>query len=182
MKTLLLILAVCLCAAAPLNVKAQTGQGKITQTQADSETLAWCVADKAGPEGDLPPSGPARDRIVKAMEGGPRTCIGLIAAPCETAAGPDARCVRRESRAWLNTIILETGRRLPARNKAVWGRAVSAVQAQAVALCEAAAAISAWGGAAVTKKGKYGFSLDDRCVRDGIAEQALILLVRSRGN
>ena len=182
MKTLLLILAVCLCAAAPLNVKAQTGQGKITQAQADSETLAWCVADKAGPEGDLPPSGPARDRIVKQMEGGPRACIGLIAAPCEAAAGPDARCVRRESRAWINTMILENGRRLPARNRAVWGRAVSAVQTQAVALCEAAAAISAWGGAAVTKKGKYGFSLNDRCVRDGIAEQALILLVQSRGN
>ena len=182
MKTLLLALAICLCAAVPPRVRAQNAQGTITPARADSGMLAHCVAGKAGPEGDLPPPGPVRDRIVKEMEGGPQACIGRVSGPCEAAAGPDARCVQRESRAWLNTMVLETGGRWHARNKAVWTRAASTVQAQAVALCEAAAAISAWGGAAVTKKGKYGFSLNDRCVRDGIAQQVLILLVHSRGN
>lgn len=149
---------------------------------ADAEQIASCVSTKAGPEGDLPPAGPLRDRFLKEMEGGPAACIKLVQNACDKAGGAVNACIARESRAWLRALALDKDTPATARSKAIWSAAASRIRAQAIALCEGAAALSAWGGETVKQKGKYGMDLGNGCVRDAIAQQAIILLVHVRGN
>jgi hypothetical protein len=149
--------------------------------KADAAALLECVAKKAGPEGDIPQSGPMRAQILKEMEGGPQACIGIIETPCERAGGDALRCLGREARAWKETLS-DDHASVGARNRAIWRAAAARTTGQAMALCEAAAAISAWGSEKVTAKGKYGFTLESKCVRDGLAQQAILLLVNARGN
>jgi hypothetical protein len=140
------------------------------------ERIQTCVSQKA-PEG-LPTDGPLRARMLKEMEGGPQACIGLVQKDCEAAGKPREACVASETRAWL--AALET-RDLTGKRAAVFRKGAGAIRAQAVALCEAAAAMSAWGGETVASKGRYGFGLDSSCVRDAVAQQALVILVNGRG-
>lgn len=135
-----------------------------------------CLEDKA-PEG-LPTEGPLRDKMVKAMEGGPQACVGLVEQECRSAGGDRKACVAQETAAWLSALARPD---LAGKRAAVWRKAAIAVKAQAIALCEASAAGSAWGGEKVAAQGRYGFKVGDACVRDAVAGQALILLVNARG-
>ena len=140
------------------------------------ERIQTCVDQKA-PEG-LPTSGPLRERMMKEMEGGPQACVGLVQQAWEASGKPREACVALETKAWL--AALET-RDLTGKRAAVFRKGVGAIRAQAVALCEAAAAMSAWGGETVAAKGRYGFGLESACVRDAVAQQALVILVNGRG-
>ena len=168
------LLVLCLTANAP--VAAQPAQLK-----GDARKLLDCVSKKAGPEGDMPPDGALRAQFLKEMEGGPQACIGFVEEPCAKAGGDSLKCIGREARAWRETLINDrTG--IASKNQALWRAAASRTSGYAIALCEAAAAVSAWGSRKVTDKGKYGFTLESKCVRDGIAQQAILLLVNARGN
>ena len=144
--------------------------------QSPVERIQTCVEQKA-PEG-LPTDGPLRARMLKEMEGGPQACIGLVQKDCEAAGKEREACVAAETRAWL--AALET-RDLTGKRAAVWRKGVGAIRAQAIALCEASAAMSAWGGQTVAAKGRYGFGAGSVCVRDAVAQQALVILVNGRG-
>ena len=148
----------------------------------DAQTIHTCVSAKAGPEGDLPPEGPVRTRILKEMEGGVQACIGMLQANCQAAGGAADACRTRESRAWLEALRLDAGATRNQQNRAIWTNAAIRIRGQAIAMCEGAAAISAWGGERVARRGRYGMSLSSECVRDAIAQQALIMLVNARGN
>lgn len=140
------------------------------------QRIQACIEAKA-PEG-LPTAGPLLERMKKEMEGGPQACIGLVQKACEATGAPTETCVARETRAWLAALTRDG---LTGRRAAVWRKGVGAVRAQAVALCEASAAMSAWGGRTVGEKGRYGFGLNSACVRDAVAQQVLIVLVNGRG-
>lgn len=148
--------------------------------EADATRIAECVAIKAGPEGDLPPAGPRRDAIVMQMNGGPQACIGLIKEACAGGQSDPGDCFSRESSAWIRALDFDSLR--PARNRAAWRRATASIRAQAIRLCEGAAALSAWGADVVRHNGRYGFTVRAECVRDAIAQQALLMLVNVRGN
>lgn len=170
--------------AAALFLAMVTGPAAIAQS-ADVSALAACVDRKAGPEGDLPPPGPQRERIVAAMAGGPQSCVGLVYKEC-VASTKDARsCNRREAQAWMDALKLssEDRKRFGRANLEAHASAVNRVRAQARALCRAAASVSAWGSGAIAdgsfNRGDFDTS---RCEREAIAQQALIILVTSRGN
>lgn len=164
MRRLALSLALTLAAAAP----AYADQAV--------ERIQACIDDKA-PEG-MPTDGPLRERMMKAMEGGPQACVGLVQKDCEASGKDQDVCVARETNAWLAALSRPD---LKGKRAAAHRKAALAVKAQAIALCEAAAADSAWGGEKVESKGRYGFKPGDRCVRDAVAAQALIILVNGRG-
>ena len=155
------------------------------QAAKDAETLADCVNKKAGPEGDLPSSGPLRQQIIAEMAGGPQACVGFIYDACMKAMKDSRACNRREATAWMEAVKLtsENRKRFERRNIEVYSSAINRIRGQARALCHAAAAVSAWGSDAVAK-GTYERSEYDssRCEREAIAQQALIVMVTSRGN
>jgi hypothetical protein len=159
-----------------------TGAVAQSASKIDARAIQACVSAKAGPEGDLPPEGPVRQRIMKEMEGGVQACVGVLQANCQAAGGEADACRTRESRAWLEALRLDAGATRNQKNRAIWTNAATRIRGQAIAMCEGAAAISAWGGARVAQRGRYGMSLADACVRDAIAQQALIMLVNARGN
>jgi len=153
------------------------------QVKADAEALQACVDEKSGPEGDLPSSGPLREKFLRQMEGGPQSCFDHVRKPCIDAGGDVDVCTAREAKAWLKAagdVAQDTSR--PEKNRAVWRATSGRLQAQAVAICEATAALSAWGSDTVTRKGKFGMSLSHPCVNEAIARQAIILLTNVRGN
>ncbi|MDP2355976.1 MAG: hypothetical protein Q8M31_07920 [Beijerinckiaceae bacterium] len=151
----------------------------------DAERLALCVDTKAGPEGDLPPAGPVRDRLLAQMAGGPQACISLIYDECMKASKDSRACNRRESQAWIDALKLsgENRKRFARRNIEVYLTAINRIREQARALCHAAAAVSAWGSNAVAsgtfERGDHDTTA---CQREAIAQQALVVLVTSRGN
>lgn len=140
------------------------------------DRIQACIEDKA-PEG-LPTDGPLRERMLKAMEGGPQACVGLVQKECEASGKDQDVCVARETNAWIAALSRSD---LKGKRAAAYRKGAAAVKAQALALCEAAAAGSAWGGAKVESNGRYGFKSSDRCVRDAVAAQVLIVLVNGRG-
>ncbi|MBX9761298.1 MAG: hypothetical protein K2Y29_21150 [Beijerinckiaceae bacterium] len=179
-KCAALVLAACLS-----GVPAWAQIQSLGQAAADAESLMECVDAKAGPEGDLPSSGPIRDQIVTAMAGGPQACVGRVYEACMKLSEDATACNRRESSAWLAAIAVspEDRKRFPRKNITIYTEAVGRVQAQARALCRAAAAVSAWGSEAITdgsfeKRGYNNYA----CEREAIAQQALVVLVASRGN
>jgi hypothetical protein len=147
----------------------------------DADRLITCMSEKLPPEGDLPPPGATRDAMLKAMEGGTTACIGLVERVCRDEKGDAATCLERESHAWLKALE-QSDHRLPHGGVTIWKRAVARIVPQAKVLCEGAAALSAWGGDAVVRQGKYGMSPKHPCVRDAIAQQAIIMLANVRGN
>ena len=94
-------------------------------------------------------------------------------------------CNKREGAAWLAAVAVspEDRKRFPRKNITIYANAMKGVEAQARALCRAAAAVSAWGSELITdgsfeKRGYNNYA----CEREAIAQQALIVLVASRGN
>ena len=152
------------------------------QADADAETLIDCVSRKAGPEGDLPPAGPLRDKFLKEMEGGTQACVGLVAKACAGAGGDRRACARRETAGWLKALA-RTGEDVNrAANLPKWTAPAKRIRAQAASLCEGAAAMSAWGYERVKTKGRYGEEDLARCIMKGVAQQALLMLEEVRGN
>ena len=151
------------------------------QAKADAEAAQSCVESKAGPEGDLPSSGPLRDKFLAEM-GDPQECRGIIAKACEAAGGDRDACVARDSRAWLKAIGAVAADSGDKKGAAAWKAASGRIQAHAIALCEATAAVSAWGRETVKSKGKYGMSLSSPCVNEIIAREAIQMLTQVRGN
>ena len=155
------------------------------QASGDAEQLAECVNKKTGPEGDLPASGPLRDQMMAEMAGGPQMCVGLIYEPCMKATNDSRACNRRETQAWMQAIRLSSDdrKRFARRNVEVYTNAVNRIRGQARALCHAAAAISAWGSEAVANESFERGNFDPSgCEREAVAQQALIIMVTSRGN
>lgn len=152
------------------------------QAAADAAALAVCIDEKSGPEGDLPSSGPKREKLLKQMEGGTQACLFLVRNACKEAGGDPDACTARESKAWLKAVADVKGEHLPEKNRTVWRAAGGRLQAQAIAICEATAALSAWGAEKVTQKGRFGMGLSHPCVAEAIAQQAIIMLSQVRGN
>ena len=152
------------------------------QADADADTLIDCVGRKAGPEGDLSPAGPLRERFLKEMEGGTQACVGFVAKACQSAGGDARACARRETAAWLKALA-RTGEDVNrSANLAKWTAPAKRIRAQAASLCEGAAAMSAWGYERVKTKGRYGEEDLARCIMKGVAQQALLMLEEVRGN
>jgi hypothetical protein len=155
------------------------------QSASDAQRLGVCLDKKAGPEGDLPSSGPLRQQIIAEMAGGPQACVGIIYDDCIKASKDARACNRREAQAWIDAVKLssENRKRFARRNIEVYTVAINRIRGQARALCHAAAAVSAWGSQAIAdgsfERGDYDTS---RCEREAIAQQALIVMVTSRGN
>lgn len=147
----------------------------------DAQQLAECVNRKAGPEGDLPSPGALRTKILKEMEGGPQACIGLIRTACLEAGGDRLVCSRRETAGWLEALKPDPadGRKA---NHPKWNAAVKNVRGQAHALCQGAAALSAWGYDKVRTSGSYSTDHLSGCIMEAVAQQAMIMLVHVRGN
>ncbi len=95
-----------LLAAALLACLAISGGPALAQTAKDADTIADCVNKKAGPEGDLPSSGPLRQQFIAEMAGGPQMCVGLIYDACMKATKDSRQCNRREAAAWIEAIKL----------------------------------------------------------------------------
>lgn len=135
------------------------------QSLADDKARLLACVEAAFPEGapvGAPPPPPARN------------CLGLLERDCDDRSD----CARRESRAWLalaREAGADAGKRGGARNRAAYAAAVKGVEAQARAVCTAAAANSAWGGERVAKGG-FKIGLDHPCMRDAIAGQVIFLL------
>lgn len=151
------------------------------QAKADAEAVANCVDKKSGPEGDLPSAGPLRDKFLSEM-GDPQDCRGVISKPCEAAGGDLDACVARESRAWLKAVADVPARPDFKKGSALWKAASGRIQTHAIGLCEATAAMSAWGSETVKTKGKFGMSLSSPCVNEVIAREAIQMLTQVRGN
>lgn len=153
------------------------------QTQADVRSILACI-DLKSPEGELPPEGPARDKVIQDAEGGPQACVGSIIEACQKEGGSDDSCVLREATAWLASTNLDkaTETRVGQKNVAVYRAASSKIMANAVALCRAAAAVSNWGADAIKANSRdLVFDMSQPCVFDAIVQQALIILVNRRG-
>ena len=110
----------------------------------DVDTVFDCVV-KVAPESVEPGAPPPPND---------QTCIGLIANPCREAGGDSAQCNARETKAWLAAISSvqanaknDYGRKQSAAFKA----GTASLLQNAVALCRAAAATSAWGSDAIAK-------------------------------
>lgn len=154
------------------------------QTQADVESIHACINLKS-PEGELPPEGPAREKIMKEAEGGPQSCAGTIIEACQKAGGQEDSCMLREATAWLASTNLDkaTETRVGAKNVGVYKAASTKIMSNAVALCKSAASVSAWGADAIkTNSRDLVFDLTQPCVFDAIVQQSLIILVNKRGN
>lgn len=169
-----LIAAALLCGALSAPAFAQGASGV--------QTIIDCV-DRKSPEG-IPASGPLREKILREMQGGPQACIGVIRNACERAKRPFDECIRLEATAWLRALQLDADSRKQygAKNIAVYDAGVKRIEANAVALCRSAAAVSAWGGDMIkTGKMTVKFDRSHRCVMEMIAQQALAVLVNRRG-
>jgi hypothetical protein len=153
------------------------------QTAADVQSIHACINIKS-PEGDLPPEGPARDKVMQEAEGGPQACVGTIIEACQKAGGSEETCMLREATAWLasTTIDKATETKFGAKNAGVYKAASSKIMANAVALCRAAASVSNWGADAIkTNSKELVFDVMQPCVFDAIVQQSLIILVNKRG-
>lgn len=154
------------------------------QTAEDVKALHACIALKS-PEGELPPEGPQREKIIKEAEGGPQACVGAVIEACQKAGGAEEACTLREATAWLAATALdkEDEKRFGAKNAGVYKAAQSKILPNAVALCKAAASVSAWGADAIKANSKdLVFDLTQPCVMDAVVQQSLIILVNKRGN
>ena len=155
------------------------------QTQADVQAIHACINLKS-PEGEPPKEGsPEHEKMMKETEGGPQACAGSVAAACQTAGGEEETCVLREATAWLASTTLDkaTETKFGAKNAGVYKAASAKIMANAVALCKAAAAVSAWGADAIkTNSKELVFDLSHPCVYEAIVQQSLIILVNKRGS
>ena len=154
------------------------------QTQADVQAIHACINLKS-PEGELPPEGPEREKVMKESEGGPQSCVGSVIEACQKAGGNEEACMLREATAWLASTNIDkaTETKFGARNAAAYKAASTKIMANAVALCRAAAAVSAWGAEAIkTNSRDLVFDLMQPCVFDAIVQQSLIILVNKRGS
>ena len=154
------------------------------QTQADVQMIHACINTKS-PEGELPAEGPEREKIMKETEGGPQACVGSVIEACQKAGGNEEACLLREATAWLASTNLDkpTETKFGAKNVGVYKAASTKIMANAVALCKAAASVSAWGGDAIkTNSRDLVFDLMQPCVFDAIVQQSLIILVNKRGS
>ena len=148
----------------------------------DARSLIECVSTKAGPEGDLPPPGALRTRMLKEMEGGTQACIGLIRRACVEAGGDHQACSRRETAGWLEALKRDDPNDNRKANIPRWNAGVKNIRGQAGALCQGAAALSAWGYETVRSKGSYSTEDLSGCIMEAVAQQSLIMLVHVRGN
>lgn len=158
--------------------------GASQQVRADVQTILACI-DKKSPEGELPPEGPARDKIMQEAEGGPQACAGLVIEACQTAGGQEEACLTREANAWLASTALdaETEKRIGPKNATIYKAASTKIMGNAIALCKAAAAVSAWGAEAIKADSKdLVFDVTQPCVFDAIVQQSLVILVNRRGS
>lgn len=152
------------------------------QLEADVENIFGCLEVKA-PE-DVPEKGPEREKVLAAAEGGPQSCIGNIVEACQKAKGKDEDCMMREARAWLASLELdeETAKEVGEKNVAVYKAAVAKIEENALAMCRAAASVSAWGSEAIkTDSKELNLNHAHPCMFDAIIQQALIILVNQRG-
>ena len=141
----------------------------------DVDAVFDCVV-KVAPEGLEPGAPPPPSE---------QTCIGIIAKPCREAGGDNDQCNTRETNAWLAAIASvqsnaenDYGKKQSAAFKA----GTSALLKNAVALCRAAAATSAWGSDAIANgNDPTAFDRGHPCVRESVGQQALIVLTRRMG-
>ena len=142
---------------------------------ADVDTVFECIV-KVAPEGQEPGAPPPPDD---------QTCIGLIADPCRKAGGDSEKCNARETKAWLaaiDSIQASSKSDYGKKQSATFEAGTAALLQNAVALCRAAAATSAWGSEAIAKDSDWvAFDSGDICVRQSVAQQALIVLTRRMG-
>ncbi len=154
------------------------------QTQADVQAIHACINLKA-PEGEPPAEGtPEREKMMKETEGGPQSCVGSVTEACQKAGGNEEACTLREATAWLASTALdkETEKKFGPKNVGVYKAASSKIMGNAVALCKAAASVSAWGAEAIkTNSRDLEFDLMQPCVFDAVVQQSLIILVNKRG-
>jgi len=153
-----------------------------TQLESDVDTIMGCLDVKA-PE-DVLEKGPERDKILAAAEGGPQSCIGTIVEACQKAKGKDDECMMREVRAWIASLELDedTAKEAGEKNTAIYKAAVAKIEEHALAMCRAAASVSAWGSEAIkTDSKELNLNHAHPCMFDAIIQQALIILVNQRG-
>ena len=154
------------------------------QTAADVQAIHACINLKS-PEGELPPEGsPEREKIMKESEGGPQSCVGSVIEACQKAGGNEEACSLREAIAWLKSTDIDkaTETKFGARNAGVYKAASTKIKANAIALCKAAASVSAWGAEAIKKNAPEAqMDIDHPCVFDAVVQQSLIILVNKRG-
>ncbi len=171
-------------AQAPKKPAPPAAAGASQQVRGDVKAILACI-DKKSPEGELPPEGPARDKLMQEAEGGPQACVGLAIEACQKAGGQEEACLTREAKAWLASTALdpETEKRVGPRNATIYKAATTNIVSNAVALCKAAAAVSAWGAEAIKTDSKdLVFDVTQPCVFDAIVQQSLVVLVNRRGN
>lgn len=153
------------------------------QTAADVQSIHACINVKS-PDGELPPEGPAREKVMKDAEGGPQACVGAIIEACQKSGATEETCMLREASAWLASTNIDkaTETKFGAKNAGVYKAASTKIMANAVALCKAAASVSNWGADAIkTNSRDLVFDLTQPCVFDAIVQQSLIILVNKRG-
>lgn len=142
----------------------------------DVDKVFDCVV-KVAPEGAEPGAPPPPN---------PQTCIGLIADPCEQAGGDSSQCNARETKAWISAIE-SVGSNATAdygkKNATAFKAGTAALLKNSAALCRASAATSAWGMDAISKgEDPTKFNGSHPCVREAVAQQALLVLTWRMGN
>ncbi len=165
-------LIACTCMGCFLATIPAGAQG--AQLIADAEKLDACI-NEAFPESE-PSLRPGQTPQRRPAHG---ECSGIVAKSCKPQA-----CNERESRAWLHLaqqVSRSEGSRVRSGvNGRAWQTAFSGIERQALAVCTAAAAASAWGSEMVSK-GKFKASLAHPCVREAIAGMVIPMLGYSRG-
>jgi hypothetical protein len=115
----------------------------------------------------------------------PQTCIGMIAKLCTEAGGDVLKCNARETKAWLGAIAsVQTNAKenYGKKQSAAFKAGTSTLLQNAIALCRASAATSAWGSDSIAEgKDPTIFDGSHPCVRESVAQQALIVLTQRMG-
>jgi hypothetical protein len=141
----------------------------------DVEAVFNCI-DKVAPEGDVPDAPLPPNR---------QTCIGFIADPCEAAGGDWHTCYMRETKAWLGAIAVvqaDAKSSYGKKHAAAFKAGTGALLQNAIALCRAAGATSAWGRSAMDEgRDPVTFDGGHHCVSQSVAQQALIVLAERVG-
>ena len=141
----------------------------------DTDIVFECVV-KVAPEGQEPGAPPPPDD---------QTCIGLIANPCRDAGGDSAKCNTRETKAWLaaiSSIQANAKNDYGKKQAAAFKAGTASLLQNAVSLCRAAAATSAWGSDDIANgNDPTSFDAGNTCVRKSVAQQALIVLTQRMG-
>ena len=141
----------------------------------DIEVVFECIV-KVAPEGLEPGAPPPPNN---------QTCIGLIAQPCREAGGNGDQCNSRETKAWLaavSSVQANAKNDYGKKQASVFKAGTASLLQNAIALCRAAAATSAWGSEAIANgKDPTTFDASHPCVRESVAQQALIVLTQRMG-